>query len=1487
MILTPNASSRDAAPTADSSSIEALLGSVNSERFSAFPREIKSDEIKVPTRLSEEEHREQEKMRRRCGPWSRQEWEEYDMNKALKEFKKGKGGQELQVAASSSRAGQGIWEAGSIQSARLRGQVGGQDSSPSAALPAGVSKEPAVVVEASPASDSDSYTSRNELSRTPSPRGMVESDEKAPRGRVAKGYREATPSGMMKFEVRVLRDKTNPQHVAFPPTWPVFMPLRYQYNVKALAAYQRPVLAADLLKSSLRQRQEELESLKAAAESRRRELAMKALAEKSGKTLEDVRKEWKEAPTIPDRPSGSAGAVEARAGGTSSKAPMPQPTAGAGQSTQVKAQPPVGPKARPKAPAPVVKPVLKHKLKNYSLEEWQSQLEFVLKDGGTLKGLGVFLDSRLTSLPTPLGEFAKKVVRHFSTPLNPDERHKLLKEAATLPPTGAEPGEGVGNWPFNYHGDLLPINPVGVTSEYLACSPEVAAWVRLILHQLNFAFCAGERLKDPSEWRRFYTKSQHGCCHMLKRSVLAFFEAGDLRPRVAIEKGLSELRSDYCGEAVVKMHQLSADKVLPCWPKPGYACVQPLTRFCSGETLRHLLDPSLAVKDPTEWPETPRKSRVRASQKEWEALVTAGVKRKIFKEVKKEEIFRDQFGELVLAGAGGVVKVKVIDGEEKELLRFISILCPINDFLNVIPGDDGLLPYAGQITGMVLEETEELILDSEDFESCFNLFELPDAWLGYLAFEKTVDSSIFGGKKGGRSYVAIGSVPMGWNSAVACIQHAVRHLVFDRAGVDPATEVSKAKTMPKGPDRSVVYLDSLDRLRAVEKTLLQIVRGTRSHEVQRFVDECEALGLPLNLGKRLVGAVLGTIQGGEISEGAYGLSLEKALGTTEMSTLLLTSPKWSEKVLRHWAGRACFAAIFRRPLFSLLGDVFFQIGRVMEGPCAPSVASFDEVLAFMVMLPMAKTNLKAELSNEIVVTDASPSGGGAAVATEFKSKALLKDAKTASQRECSVCGSTEGEALSDCPRFCGALQCCTPCALQHYEVCPLPVKNWATFGERYAWGEVPLTEAVRRAGLEIQEPVLLSKCVASFSAEDRKVLHELGSDPNLAMEHWSIETGLWSKARGEPIELRDGRRVDGPHPVRSEAHLMGVPWLSPFMRGRLRRSNALAMKALDAMKTRAGQNRGFCGAHFYNSWFWSIKGCQTLLGLPNVWVATSSFCCHGGKIAKWCSWVTNCPELHSVLDVPHCPGHTDLWEARPYFDGSGVVRIPTEEAQFPPELCAKYADALRRALVRLGSLPRAPQPAVRLEWIKGELAKATKRFQDAEVLEVSAQYILGIEQGMIPGKELEHLRSMLLETSHRGCDVRLRSALKEDEEKKGLSEIPYPAYAWLWKELLSYKWRNEQHINVLEVTAFLVYLRHQARQGCKRSTKWLHVVDSRVTAGVLAKGRSSSHRLNRLCKRIMALSVFGDMYPMVLWTISGWNFADRASRRGAGSSTDG
>ena len=127
----------------------------------------------------------------------------------------------------------------------------------------------------------------------------------------------------------------------------------------------------------------------------------------------------------------------------------------------------------------------------------------------------------------------------------------------------------------------------------------------------------------------------------------------------------------------------------------------------------------------------------------------------------------------------------------------------------------------------------------------------------------------------------------------------------------------------------------------------------------------------------------------------------------------------------------------------------------------------------------------------------------------------------------------------------------------------------------------------------------------------------------------------------------------------------------------------------------------------------------------------------------------------------------------------------------------------------------------------------------------------------------------------RGSDVRLESGIVLELSRQA---VPYPAIAWASTTVQAYKWGAQQHINVLELTAFLICLRLCTRELGLCSARFFHVLYSRVCCCVLAKGRSSSKLLNRLLRRITCLLLFSDAYLLPLWTISGWNFADAPSR---------
>ena len=144
--------------------------------------------------------------------------------------------------------------------------------------------------------------------------------------------------------------------------------------------------------------------------------------------------------------------------------------------------------------------------------------------------------------------------------------------------------------------------------------------------------------------------------------------------------------------------------------------------------------------------------------------------------------------------------------------------------------------------------------------------------------------------------------------------------------------------------------------------------------------------------------------------------------------------------------------------------------------------------------------------------------------------------------------------------------------------------------------------------------------------------------------------------------------------------------------------------------------------------------------------------------------------------------------------------------------------------------------------------------------------------------ETSHIQDMFLMANHRGTAVRVRQVDGEEEEIV-LFEAPYPAYRWHWKEILAYAWKSEDRTTRLEAQSALVFLRRMSKDPQMRGTRFLLIMDSQAAAAALAKGRSSSTRMNRILRRAAAVSVAGDMYFLVVWCVSDWNFSDRASRR--------
>ena len=102
---------------------------------------------------------------------------------------------------------------------------------------------------------------------------------------------------------------------------------------------------------------------------------------------------------------------------------------------------------------------------------------------------------------------------------------------------------------------------------------------------------------------------------------------------------------------------------------------------------------------------------------------------------------------------------------------------------------------------------------------------------------------------------------------------------------------------------------------------------------------------------------------------------------------------------------------------------------------------------------------------------------------------------------------------------------------------------------------------------------------------------------------------------------------------------------------------------------------------------------------------------------------------------------------------------------------------------------------------------------------------------------------------------------------------------WTWYPILSHPYRDNEHINLLEVRAAHLMLRWRSRTQARIGGRFFHLLDSQVGLAVLCKGRSSSWQMNRLLRRICALTSASGFLPSWGYFMSMWSPSDKGSRR--------
>ena len=143
--------------------------------------------------------------------------------------------------------------------------------------------------------------------------------------------------------------------------------------------------------------------------------------------------------------------------------------------------------------------------------------------------------------------------------------------------------------------------------------------------------------------------------------------------------------------------------------------------------------------------------------------------------------------------------------------------------------------------------------------------------------------------------------------------------------------------------------------------------------------------------------------------------------------------------------------------------------------------------------------------------------------------------------------------------------------------------------------------------------------------------------------------------------------------------------------------------------------------------------------------------------------------------------------------------------------------------------------------------------------------------------ELKAVNSLIRASDYRGSDVRLDSG-------ELLRPAVWPRRSidparWEWFPLVAHRFKDPEHISILEVRAAHTALKWRARSTRRIFSRFFHLMDSQVALSVLIKGRSSSYRLNTALRRTNALTVAAWFFPSYGFFMSEWNPSDKPSRR--------
>ncbi len=556
----------------------------------------------------------------------------------------------------------------------------------------------------------------------------------------------------------------------------------------------------------------------------------------------------------------------------------------------------------------------------------------------------------------------------------------------------------------------------------------------------------------------------------------------------------------------------------------------------------------------------------------------------------------------------------------------------------------------------------------------------------------------------------------------------------------------------------------------------------------------------------------------------------------------------SPKVLSVLTGCWVHIFLFRRALFSIMDAVFKEgLNRPQHVPFQLSRQCRNELQLMSILGCVAQSDLRVSHSPHLYSTDASPTGG-AVVETHIGASASAELWRHTEQKgfytrlQSLVTAYLEEKGLDPDPHC----VCADPQQLvdrqEIFDSVPRALQEGILYDVLEIFrGSGNWSASHAAAGLRVHD---------GFDVDGRRLRVGNLADKGICFELILAARrviGEWHA--GLPcLSFGTLRRPQ----VRSKQFPFGFDPTDPFTSFH----NALAIKTCLILTVAVMMGQFISVEPPGNSRLFLLDGYRRLLQLGCV-ISHFAFCSYGSAFQKRSKWLHNKPWLIPLESKCQCPfGHKHF-----------VV-----QGTFTSESRSQFISSCVPSCLEVYG--REP-----------ELGEAVSAFS-------AAYYPVTLMEQMSSGSRAAH-------SGHVGridSTVRDRSFLEVGEsfvsaDAPWQQAQPYPDRPWFqdpeWNEeicdslkfteMFRFKFRQSGHINVNETrTYYKTWLKAVAKR--EPDSRFVGVLDSRVTIGAAAKGRSSSFSLSRGPQGSVAYVIGGGLYPGCLHCGSSFNRADEPSR---------